>query len=168
MKNRGKKEKQTQNYARNGTKLKDNTTTLIQKNMQSERENGEKITTTIIEKPGTPGTKELSTPKEESSSLVVSNTDRSMGLREHLASLRTAQSGSMNLLDSTTQHLHGLMMSVAEEAKNSRDDVRAWARDNTLVIRQTVDLARELTKSMRLKLDTVKALHKISKDIGDE
>lgn len=61
-----------------------------------------------------------------------------------------------------------LMMQVAEEAEKSKSDVRAWARDNHLVVKQTVEVARELHKSMRLKLDTVRVLHKISKDIGEK
>lgn len=98
---------------------------------------------------------------------AVSATDRFMGLRDHLESLRQAQSGSMNLLDSTTQHLHDLMMSVGEEAKKD-EEKRPWARDNSLAVKQTVDVVRQLHNVMRLKLDTVKALHKISKDIDVE
>lgn len=137
-------------------------------NTMPEKQSGPERTKQDLEQAGTPGTKELSTQSGDNSSKAVSVIDRSMGLREHLETLREAQSESMNLIDSTTSHLHGLMMSVAEDAKKNKDDVRSWARDNTLVVKQTVEVARELHKSMRIKLDTVRALHKISNDIAKD
>lgn len=143
-------------------------TKKIETSTTQEKQNGAERIKTDLEPSGMPGTKELKIQSEDNSSKTVSVIDRSMGLREHLENLREAQSESMNLIDSTTEHLHGLMMQVAEEAEKSKSDVRAWARDNHLVVKQTVEVARELHKSMRLKLDTVRVLHKISKDIGEK
>lgn len=89
----------------------------------------------------------------------------STDLKGHLSNLREASSGSMNLLDNTTQHLHDLMITVASDAKEANPE-NAWARDNVLAVKQVVDVSRQLANVMRLKLDTVKALHKISLDIA--
>jgi hypothetical protein len=130
-----------------------------------EKSNGAEITENDTEPNGKPGTTALSTRAEKNSLPVERSTGRSTDLKEHLTTLREASSDSMNLMDSSISHLHGLMISVADE-QIEKNPERHWAKDNVLVVTQTVNIARELHKSMRLKLDTVRALHKISLDIG--
>lgn len=137
-----------------------------QKKRQDEKLSGLAKTSQNTENSVTHGISESKTQSEANNLPVASETGRSMVLRDHLETLRTASSESMNLLDDTTLHLHGLMKQVAEDSKDLTEQ-RPWAKDNVLVVKQTVEVARELHKSMRLKLDTVKALHKISKDIDE-
>lgn len=129
-----------------------------------EESSGEEETESELENKTTPGTKELSIPKQPSA--AVSKQDRSMDLKEHLRNLREASSHSMNLLDSTNQHLSDLMNELKDNYKE-RNVERADPYRNKEVITQTVSLANQLHKNMKLKLDTVKVLHKISTDIGD-
>ena len=136
---------------------------LLQKN-QPEISGGQDLINRNTEKDGTLGMRELSIQNVGYNSLPVYDSDLSMDLRTHLQSLRAAQSESMNLLDNTTMHLHGLMHSVATNSNPSNTPPEQATK---MLVRNTVDLARELHKSMRLKLDTVKALHKISKDISE-
>ncbi len=136
------------------------------KNQSVTKQNGREKTKRDSGQTGTPGTTELSTQSEVSNSQAVSVIDPSMDLRDHLATLRMASSESMNYIDSTTTRLHELMISVGESLKTNEH--RAWANDNVLAVKQTVDISRQLNNTMRLKLDTVKMLHKISRDISFE
>lgn len=125
----------------------------------SEKSNGAEKTKHDSEPVGMRGTSELSTPNVEHNLPVEFETGRSMGLREHLRNLREANYKSMNYLDSMTEQLHGLM----NEAGERESQPYAFPeRINTIV-----GVARQLQNVMRLKLDTIKTFHLISKDIEE-
>lgn len=166
MKGNVKNTKQAPNFDNSAQNLTKDITKRTSSNVIGKPLNGTGATETSTESDGMPGTKELNTLSADNNLPVAFAIGRSMGLREHLENLREAQSGSMNLIDDTTLHLHGLMKQVSEESKEMQNSERHWARDNTLVVKQTVEIARRLHNTMRLKLDTVKALHKISTDIA--
>lgn len=141
-------------------------TPKLEKEIAKENYSGLQITMSDSEDNGTPGTSEQNLPTVKANSLQESNTGRSTDLKEHLKNLREASSQSMNLLDSTTEHLHGLMKGLGKNSEEA-NPMKADPYRNQMVINQTVNVANQLHKAMKLKLDTVKVLHKISTDIGD-
>lgn len=129
-----------------------------------EKTNGTQQTDSMFGTRYASGTTKPNTPNESSNLPAVSETVRSTDFTQHLESLREESSDSMNLIDSTNAHLHELMKDLQEQQKQ-RNPERADPYRNKEMIQQTVSLASQLHRNLKLKVDTLKMLHKIASDL---